>query len=123
MACACHGKSGLIVNNVLPMESCWACTKKHLLQAYGAFTEYGYEEENLDFIASQLRLAVLHCQYLNGDFAGKIRALSVDVEARKFNENIAKRFEELLKEVQEEIYKAFPDVKKNYDDFKATLSK
>lgn len=104
--------------NVLPFDSCWFCTKKHLLQAWGAFTELGYEDQNLDYVASQLRLAVPHCQYLNRDIALKIRELSVDVEARKFEEATEKRFEELLKEVQEEIYKAFPDVKKNFDDFK-----
>ncbi len=109
--------------NVLPFDSCWFCTKKHLLQAWGAFTELGYEDKNLDYVASQLRLAIPHCQYLNRDIALKIREISVDVEARRFDDVIEKRFEELLNEVQEEIYKAFPNVKADFEKFKAARSK
>lgn len=125
MACICkmHGMTLVETKNVMPFDSCWFCTKKHLLQAWGAFTELGYEEQNLDYVASQLRLAVPHCQYLNRDIALKIRELSVDVEARKFDEATEKRFEELLKEVQEEIYKAFPNLKADFEKSKAALSK
>lgn len=122
MACLCkmHGMSLTETKNVLPFDSCLFCTKKHLLQAWGAFTELGYEEQNLDYVASQLRLAVPHCQYLNRDLALKIRELSVDVEARKFDSTTEKRFEELLNVIQEEIYKTFPDIKENFEKFKAS---
>jgi hypothetical protein len=115
-----HGMSLTETKNVLPFDSCLFCTKKHLLQAWGAFTELGYEEQNLDYVASQLRLAVPHCQYLNRDLALKIRELSVDVEARKFDSTTEKRFEELLNAIQEEIYKTFPNIKDDFEKFKAS---
>lgn len=123
MGCPCHGKSGFEAKNITAFDQCLYCAKKHLITAWSLWNEHNYQDLNLEAIAGQLRLTVQHSMYIEKDIADKVRDLSLKIEKRELTEVTEKAFEEVILELQNKIYAEFPEMKKRFDDFKATLSK
>lgn len=123
MPCKCHGDSRINAETIFAQEQCRFCSLKHLSTAYALFNEYKYEDLNLAAIDGQLRLAIMHIQYVERELCEKIREIAVNVEERKFDLVTNEKFEEALTMLQESIYKAFPDIKEDFEKFKAANSK
>lgn len=117
MSCLCHGPSRINAENVSAYEQCLFCLQKHTVTAHALLTEYGYTEKNLSFIEGQLRLAILHCQYIAEDIAKKLREVAVSIEKRDLSEVTAKKLEDVMDLIQKRIYEEFPDLKQKYEDF------
>lgn len=112
MSCNCHGDSRLHLANVMAYEQCRFCGMKHLTTAWSLWNEFTYQELNLAAISGQLRLAVNHLQYIEADIALQIRELAHKIEERRLNEVENDEFEKIILALQDSIYKAFPDMKK-----------
>jgi hypothetical protein len=117
MGCNCHGDSRLNIENVMAFEQCRFCGMKHLTTAWSLWNEFTYQELNLAAISGQLRLAVNHLQYIERDIALQIRDLSIKIEERKLNEVKTNEFEKIILTLQDRIYEAFPDMKKEINRF------
>ena len=123
MGCPCHGDSRIEVLDVSAYEQCLECLKKHVVIAYCLYNEFNYQDLNLAVIEGNLRLAVNHCMYDLPDVAKEIRALALDISNRDFVKVNNERFEQILNEIQDAIYKKFPEIKEKYENFKASNQK
>lgn len=117
MGCVCHGPSRLKADNISAYEQCRFCGSKHLVTAHALLTEYGYADKNLSHIDGQLRLSILHLQYIEEDIAKMIREVAVKIEQRDLSEVTAEKLEEIIGMLQKRIYEEFPDLKQKHEDF------
>lgn len=102
----------------LPKTNAIFVGMKHLTIAWTLYNEFGYEDLNLAAVDGQLRLAVMHLQYIERDYCNKLRDISVAIEERKLDVVTNEKFQEAMNELQEKIYKEFPDIKQKYTDLK-----
>ena len=84
MACACHGRKGVVVERkVPPDDQCTTCATKHLNMALAAWGEFTYEDDSRLWAAGHIRLAVEHLKIDHRDLALDLRDLAVAIEEGK----------------------------------------
>lgn len=117
MGCACHGVSRVNAEKIFASEQCRFCGLKHLTTAWSLLTEYGYVDDNLITIDGQLRLAIMHMQYIDKDLCTEIRNIAVSIEKRELGQVTSDRLFTLIKLLQDKIYLKFPDIKQKHEAF------
>lgn len=123
MSCYCHGKKGEAKSGrVRPDDQCTMCAYKHLLMACGAYSELSYEEDNREWVAGQLRLAVEHLKLEHREFALEIRDLAVMVEMAKDESraNFIARLNDSGRRVRELMHNDHPDVSERLSTVRKT---
>lgn len=114
MSCNCHGKSGVPVGRTSPYDQCTACAKKHIVKAWSLFNEFTYadDNDNLDAMTRQFRLAVDHLMYEHAETARLARDLAVMLE-ENCDAEIGDRWEALLTAVRNDFNGEHPEAEKN----------
>lgn len=110
MTCKCHGNTA--EKRTAPTTQCIACAYKHWLQANSAFHEYGYSDENRDFIAGELRLLVLHAYRRWEPIAELAREGAIAIAEGRWDEAGLDRIGVLVKEVYD---KEYPEIRQRCD--------
>ena len=86
MPCSCHGKNGESAKVAKPYDQCTACARKHVKNAWGAWNEFTYEEDNRDYVSDQLRKAADHLKFDHRDIALECRDLAMVIEENRDSE-------------------------------------
>ena len=118
MPCSCHGKNGESVKIARPYDQCTACARKHIKNAWGAWQEFTYEEDNRDFVSDQLRKAAEHLKFIHRDIALKCRDLAMTIEENRDREypSVADELDSLRITARELFYADHPDAKERLDE-------
>lgn len=118
MACACHGKMGVAVRSASPEDQCTTCARKHVKNAWGAWHEFTYEEDNRDFVSDQLRKAADHLKFDHRETALKCRDLAIVVEEVRDLEHasVAEMLASLNAEVRDLYYADHPDARERLEE-------
>ena len=69
MGCGCHGDARKSTSEVRPYDQCLICARKHVVQAWQAWHEFGHELDNRDFCSAELRACAAHVKYIERDIA------------------------------------------------------
>ena len=122
MACSCHGKRGEIVKVARFDDQCTMCARKHVKNAWGAWGEFTYEEDNRDYVSDQLRKAADHLKFSHRDTALKCRDLAVAIEMNKERDyaDFAAELDSLRAETRSLFYADHPDALLRLKDMRDT---
>lgn len=104
MPCGCHGSKGESVKVAKPYDQCVLCARKHVKNAWGAFHEFTYEDDNRDYISDQLRKAADHLKIIQRPTALKCRDLAMMIEENKDAPDMAKQLDDLRNEARNLFY-------------------
>ena len=120
MSCSCHGKQGEAVKVASPYDQCTACARKHIKNAWGAWQEFTYEEDNRDYVSDQLRKAADHLKYEHREIALLCRDLAVAIETNNDSEygSIAEKLNDLRIAARELFYNDHPEAKKRLEEMR-----
>lgn len=117
MPCGCHGKKGERVKTASPYDQCTTCARKHVKNAWGAWNEFTYEDDNRDYVSDQLRKAADHLKFEHRDTALKCRDLAMEIEENREMESggMAEKLDGLRIETLALFYADHPDAKERID--------
>ena len=120
MPCSCHTKEGLSVKVASPYDQCVLCARKHVKNAWGAWNEFTYEEDNRDYISDQLRKAADHLKIDHREIALQCRDLAMAIEENKDNEipDMAFKLDNLRNNLRELVYSEHKDAKERLERLK-----
>ena len=121
MACFCHGKKGEVVKVTSPYDQCTTCARKHVKNAWGAFGEFTYEDDNRDYVSDQLRKAADHLKYEHREIALLCRDMAISIEENKDKldyASISEALNDLRIATRELSYKEHPDAKQRLEEMK-----
>lgn len=120
MSCSCHGKKGESVKVASPYDQCTACARKHVKNAWGAWQEFTYEDDNRDYVSDQLRKAAEHLKYEHREVALLCRDMAVAIEENRDGEfgNVANALDDLRKATLELFYKDHPEAKERLEEMR-----
>jgi hypothetical protein len=121
MACFCHGKKGEAVKVTSPYDQCTTCARKHVKNAWGAFGEFTYEDDNRDYVSDQLRKAADHLKYEHREIALLCRDMAISIEENKDKldyASISEALNDLRIATRELYYKEHPDAKQRLEEMK-----
>ena len=104
MPCSCHGSKGESVKVAKPYDQCVLCARKHIKNAWGAFHEFTYEDDNRDFVSDQLRKAADHLKIIHRETALKCRDLAMQIEENRDAPDLARQLDELRIEARNLFY-------------------
>ena len=113
MACSCHGKKGEAVKAAKFDDQCTMCARKHVKNAWGAWGEFTYEEDNRDYVSDQLRKAADHLKFTHRETALRCRDLAVAIETNKERDyaDFAAELDSLRVETRELFYADHPEAR------------
>lgn len=117
MSCSCHGDSKISTSNVRPYDQCMTCARKHVVQAWQAWHEFGHELDNRDYCSAELRACASHCKYIAKDIATESRDIAKAIEMFE-DGGISDRIEKLKASVTEAFFEMNQDLKDKYDKIK-----
>lgn len=118
MPCSCHGKKGESVKTARPYDQCTACARKHVKNAWGAWQEFTYEEDNRDYVSDQLRKAAEHLKIAHRDIALQCRDLAMAIEENRDKDyaSIAEELDKLRTVTRGLFYADHPDARERLDE-------
>ena len=117
MGCSCHGDSKISTSNVRPDDQCMACARKHVVQAWQAWHEFGHEIDNRDFCSAELRACASHCKYIEKAIATESRDIAKAIEMFE-DGDISDRLEKLKASVTDAFFARNQNLKEKYDKIK-----
>ena len=116
-----NGQSGYVLvkkgSKTKPTDTCIACAQKHYDEAWIAFNECDYADENRRFIRGSLRAVVLHTYKEWQEIGHLARECALLIQEAKDREAIPK-MEKLGEMIDAEFYKVNPEVKERLDTLK-----
>ena len=123
MPCSCHGKRGESVKTASPYDQCTMCARKHVKNAWGAYNEFTYEQDNRDYVSDQLRKAADHLKFEHRETALKCRDMAMEMEG---NEDVAgggmaKRLNDLRIETLALFYADHPEASERLEKAKENV--
>lgn len=120
MPCSCHGKNGIAAKVASPYDQCTACARKHVKNAWGAWQEFTYEQDNRDYVSDQLRKAADHLKVDHREVALRCRDLAMVIEDNSDREysSIAEEINELRLDTIKLFYADHPEAKQRLEEMK-----
>ncbi len=120
MPCSCHGRKGESVSVAKPYDQCVLCARKHVKDAWGAYNEFTYEEDNRDYISDQLRKAADHLKTEHRDLALHCRDMAMVIEENRDSEMPDMSFQlAMMKDALRDVFYAeHEDVRKRLESLK-----
>lgn len=109
MTCKCHSNDPPAIS---PTTQCIACAYKHYVQALAAYNEYGYSDNNRDFIAGELRMIVLHTYRRWESIAALAREGALAIAEGRWDEAGMDRIGALVREAYDREY---PEIRQRCD--------
>lgn len=100
-----------------PTDICIACAQKHYDEAWIAFNECGYSDENRRFIRGSLRAIVLHTYKEWAEIGNLARECALLIQEGKDKEAIPK-MEQLGSMIDAEFYRVNPEIKERIEELK-----
>jgi hypothetical protein len=86
------------------------CARKHVKNAWGAYNEFTYEDDNRDYMSDQLRKAADHLKTIRRETALKCRDLAMQVEENRDAPDMAAQLDALRVELRDAVYAEHPDI-------------
>ena len=136
MGCGCHGDSRKSTSEVRPYDQCLICARKHVVQAWQAWHEFGHELDNRDFCSAELRACAAHVKYIERDIAIEGRDIAKAIEMFEdggiapapsathsaisggVDGGIAERIDGLRVRVEEAMLRRYPELAERYERIK-----
>ncbi|MBO4513845.1 MAG: hypothetical protein J5746_13890 [Victivallales bacterium] len=109
MPCNCHTSRGLQVKVASPYDQCIACARKHIKNAWGAYNEFTYEDDNRDYTSDQLRKAADHLKSIRREIAIECRDMAMQLESNTDAPDMAARLDALRRRALELFYQENPE--------------
>ena len=117
MGCGCHGDARRSTSEVRPYDQCLICARKHVVQAWQAWHEFGHELDNRDFCSAELRACASHVKYIDRDIAIEGRDIAKAIELFE-DGGIAERIDGLRARVEEAMLRGYPELAERYERIK-----
>lgn len=117
MGCGCHGDSRRSTSEVRPYDQCLICARKHVVQAWQAWHEFGHELDNRDYCSAELRACASHVKYIERDIAIEGRDIAKAIEMFE-DGGIAERIDGLRVRVEEAMFAKYPELAERYERIK-----
>ena len=117
MGCGCHGDARKSTSEVRPYDQCLICARKHVVQAWQAWHEFGHELDNRDYCSAELRACAAHVKYIERDIAIEGRDIAKAIEMFE-DGGISERLEKLKASVTDAFFARNQNLKEKYDKIK-----
>lgn len=123
MSCGCHktknGEKAVKATRTRPLDQCAGCAQKHYDEAWGAWNEFTYTDENRRWVRASLRAVVLHTFRRWPLLARKARELALLVQENR-DEETGPRWEELSKLIDAAFLADNPEAAARLETLRAT---
>ena len=117
MGFSCDQHAMESASEVRPYDQCLICARKHVVQAWQAWHEFGHELDNRDYCSAELRACAAHVKYIERDIAIEGRDIAKAIEMFE-DGGIAERIDGLRKRVEEAMFVRYPELAERYETIK-----